>query len=605
MIHADRFTYQPRRKTKHAVEIEDSEEKNFENTLVIFTSVESGDDENEVQVAENAVNEIIDVVEKVSPSSIVIYPYAHLSKKLCTPESSIRILNYMKEKLSEKIKTHLSPFGWYKSFEIKCKGHPLSELSRHVTPEKKITREEVIKKIESRFVILFPDGDEIELNKEKPEEIEKMDINESMKKFLLYEEFKVRKLKEPPSIKVMQRLELVDYEEASDPGHFRFYPKGALMFHLLSDWAYRVSRRLKCLEIETPLLYDWSKPDIRGQALSFHERHYIIDTLENKKLVLRFAGDFGLFRMMKDTILSYKHLPFKVYEHSYSFRYEQRGELTGLKRLRGFHMPDIHSFAKDIEEGWKEFGEIFRSYIDHARGIGAEHLVCFRVVDKFYKKYKDELLELIKYDGKEAFIEILSEMKHYWAVKNEIQCIDSVCGALQLGTVQLDVEDAERYGIVYIDENGNKRGCIICHSSIGSIERWMYVVIEDALKKDKPEFPFWLSPIQLRFIPTSQEYVEHCADIVNKIRCRADIDDRDGTVGKKIRDAEREWIPLIVVVGKKEIESGVYPVRHRDGSIKNMNEDELKAHIRKKMGDFPYRELPLPILMSKRPIFRG
>jgi threonyl-tRNA synthetase len=196
-------------------------------------------------------------------------------------------------------------------------------------------------------------------------------------------------------------------------------------------------------------------------------------------------------------------------------------------------------------------------------------------------------------------------MKHYWAVKHEFQGIDSVEGAVQLSTVQLDVEDAERYGIVYTDADGKKKGCIICHSSIGSIERWIYVLLEEALKHEKPALPFWLSPTQVRLIPVGTEFLKDCEKLADHLNARVDIDDMDDKVGKKIRNAEMEWINMIVVVGQKERDSGQFPVRLRTGEVTVMNLEELKAAIDKLSAGYPKGRLPLPRLVSMRPAFRG
>ena len=339
--------------------------------------------------------------------------------------------------------------------------------------------------------------------------------------------------------------------------------------------------------------------------MSFHERHYTLKTEENREFVLRFAGDFGLFRMMKDATVSYRSLPLRIYEFSKSFRLEQRGELTGLKRLRAFHMPDVHCFVKDIDSGWEEYMHLYKHYSDLADATGVEYAVAFRIVDEFYEKYKQNIVELLRYSKRPALIEVLSEMKHYWAVKHEFNGIDSTGGALQLSTVQLDVADAERYGIVYVDEDGKRKGCIICHSSIGSIERWMYVLLEEALKQQKPSFPFWLAPTQIRLIPVGESFQKDCEDILSAIDARVDIDDTDDSVGKKIRNAEREWINMIIVVGEKERSSGQFPVRLRSGEMKVMSLDQLREEVGRLLEGYPRAPLPLPKLLSKRPIFRG
>jgi len=608
LIHADRFEYEVKEPTKMAEELPKGHPKRhqFKEVLVAFSTIESSDDDVET-IAENASADFADVFSKVRAEKLVLYPYAHLSPNLASPKLAVDVLKTIEAKLREKgIDVHRSPFGWYKAFEIGCKGHPLSELSREFTAEKKVTREEVVEKISRTHLLLTPDGQEHPLDLERVDDAKILDKYPALKKFIISEEIGRAKGEEPPSIKAMQKLELLDYEEASDRGHFRMFPKGHLVFSLLEKWAEQIAvERIGAIQIDTPILYDWSLPDIRSQGMSFHERHYTLKTEENREFVLRFAGDFGLFRMMKGATLSYRNLPLRIYEFSKSFRLEQSGELTGLKRLRAFHMPDVHCFTKDIEDGWKEYMLLYKNYSDLADATGVEYAVAFRIVKEFYEKYKGNLIELLRYSKRPALIEVLSEMKHYWAVKHEFQGVDSVGGAIQLSTVQLDVEDAERYGIVYADADGKKKGCIICHSSIGSIERWIYVLLEEALKQQKPSLPFWLAPTQIRLIPVGAEFVGDCEKIANSLDARVDIDDMDDKVGKKIRNAEMEWINMIIVVGEKERASSQLPVRMRSGEVKAMTLAQLKSEIERLTKGYPKARLPLPTYLSKRPAFRG
>ncbi len=608
LIHADKFEYKSKSATKVAEELPEDDPKKHKSkeALVVFCTIESRDTEAQA-IAEAASSDILDVFRKVEAERIVLYPYAHLSSDLAGPDLAVEVLKATEAAVvATGVEVHRAPFGWYKSFEIACKGHPLSELSRDYTSEMRKTREDVVENISRQLLILAPDGQETPIDIDDPGSLSSLADDHPLKKFILSEEIGRSKGVEPPSIKAMQRLELVDYEEASDRGHFRLYPKGHLVFKLLEKWAEQIALdRIGAIQIDTPVMYDWSQPDIRSQGMSFHERHYTLKTEEKREFVLRFAGDFGLFRMMKDATLSYRNLPLRIYEFSKSFRLEQRGELTGLKRLRAFHMPDVHCFVKDLDGGWNEYMHLYRHYSDLADATGVEYAVAFRIVKDYYDKYKENIVELLKYSGRPALIEVLSEMKHYWAVKHEFNGVDSTGGAVQLSTVQLDVADAERYGILFVDEDGKKKGCIICHSSIGSIERWMYVLLEEALKMEKPCFPFWLSPTQVRLIPVGESFVEDCIALAESIDARVDIDDSDDSVGKKIRNAEREWVNMIIVIGDKEKVSGQFPVRLRSGEMKVMTREQLVTEVGSLSAGYPKASLPLPMLLSKRPVFRG
>jgi threonyl-tRNA synthetase len=181
--------------------------------------------------------------------------------------------------------------------------------------------------------------------------------------------------------------------------------------------------------------------------------------------------------------------------------------------------------------------------------------------------------------------------------------------------VQWDVKDGERFNIGYIDEDGKKHPSeVILHaSSFGSIERTLCTILENIaidIKQGRPGmFPVWMAPTQVRVAPVSDEFVEFGENLCKKLadaNIRADLDDRSDTVGKKIRNGETEWIPYILVVGKKEVESDVLTARIRKTrEQKEMTLDELIAHIRVETAGTPYRPLPLPMRVSRRPIFFG
>nr|MDO8110445.1 threonine--tRNA ligase [Candidatus Sigynarchaeota archaeon] len=599
-------------------------EYNLKDCLVIFTSVESSDESDAKKAAQMFADEAAKIAEQINEKKIVIYPYAHLSSDLSGPKIAVEILKLAEKFTREKgYDVWRAPFGWYKAFEISCKGHPLSELSRSFTPleegeEKLKTREEIVEDITSEHFILTPKGEEIKINLEDEAGVikilDKLKDNQ-LKAYMLCEELKKGTKGEPPSIDAMQHMELVDYAPEADLGHFKFFPKGKLIFDLICDWAHEIAvNRLGSYEIETPVIYDWGDPEIREQGGSFHERHYTVYGADDKKkkMVMRFAGDFGLFKVVKNVTMSYKQLPLRIYEFSKSFRYEQRGELTGLRRLRAFHMPDIHCFVANIDDGWKEYQTLYENYDDLAKGTGIEYAIVFRIVKEFYDKYKQNIVQMLKHSGRPAFIETLSKMKHYWAVKHEFQGIDSVAGNCQLSTVQLDVKDASTYGIQYVDDKGEKKGCIICHSSIGSIERWIYSILEDAFKKEVHAFPLWLSPTQVRIIPVKTESsavmkkCEELSKLISAKEIRVDVDDTNETLSKRIRSAELEWVPYIVVIGERDLAAKEFQVRQRQEKTQvNMSPETLIKTIKDKTKGMPYRNLPVPSFVSKRVRFFG
>lgn len=602
--HVDFIEFEPIKKEVRIAEKVERKKFRFENVLVLFTCVEKNDDK---KIAKRVMSEVKNFLKKLNLNEILIYPYAHLSNELAPSFQALEILKEMEKSARKlRIKVHRAPFGWTKSFHLKLKGHPLAEQFRSYEVEFE-TIEEKARRIESEFIVLEPDGKEHKIDFKKIERYRFLKKYPLLKSFIISEEIKGQPSEKPPSIEIMRKLELVDYEPASEPGMFRYYPNGVLIKNLIEKWIHKVViEGLNAMEIDTPLLYNFEEPDIREQAISFRERDYRI-SLPRKTLILRFAGDFGLFRIMKDCTFTYKQLPLRIYEISPSFRRERRGELTGLRRCSFFYMPDLHSFCKDLEQAKTEFEILFKKYTELLRKLGIDHSICFRIVKKYYDELKPLILKIIKHAKKPALIELLSARKHYWICKSEHQAIDSVRGNAQLSTVQLDVEDSKRYGINYVDKDGKKKGCIIVHSSIGSIERLIYALLETALKKPNPILPIWLSPIQVRIIPLSEKYNKFAEKVMKEIEkegIRVDLDDRELTVPRKIRDAEIRWIPYIVVVGEKEMKGKKLSVRFRkEGKVKEMKIKDLVDLIKKKVKDMPFEKLSIPKRLSKRPIF--
>jgi threonyl-tRNA synthetase len=456
---------------------------------------------------------------------------------------------------------------------------------------------------------------------EKSLDLDDLDSHEAIKgelrTFIETEELGRAAKGEPPHIRIMRQLEMIDYEPAADVGHFKFYPKGSLLKELLEDYVHTIAVDLiGAMRIETPLMYRTSQKDIAEQAEKFLEKDYRIKLSKDKELLLRFAGDFGLFSTMKNAQMSKRQLPVRVFELSPSFRLEKRGECVGLRRLRAFTMPDIHCFCADYEQGKEEFAMITKHYDHLIKGLGIEYLLVFRLVEEYYDQTKDLLIGLAKDLKRPILVELLPEMSHYWNVKNEFQFVDAAEGSGQLSTVQLDVSDAERYGITYVNESGQDIGCIIVHTSIGSLERLVYGLLESAVKRQQkgqlPMLPIWLSPVQVVVIPVADRHKEHAEKIVDQLRAshiRAVLDDRGKTVGWKVRNAGKQWVPFLAVIGDKELKAEDFPVTIRDKSTakkphsESMTPKVLVRIIHDVSQDKPFRQLSLPKQISMWPIF--
>jgi threonyl-tRNA synthetase len=489
---------------------------------------------------------------------------------------------------------------WF-SLELSPKMEANGEVSESLKQESRL---------KSQFYIMGPDGN--------LHDIGNFDFSghENLKKFATYETKKTRAYdKEPPHIKVMKEQELVDYEPGTDAGNFRWYPKGRLLKKLLERSVTDFCIDYGAMEVETPLMYDYEHPSLKKYLNRFPARQYVVIS-ENKEFFLRFAACFGQFLMSHDMVVSYKQLPLRMFELTrYSFRREQTGELAGLKRLRGFTMPDMHGVLADMNQAKAEFESQLDAGMEWLGFVklldGCE--VGFRILREFYEENKEWYASLVRKIGKPILVELYDERYAYFVTKFEFNFVDAMDKASALTTVQIDVENSETYDLSFVDERGEKKRPLLTHASIsGSVERVVYALLEkEAMRMEKGEkalLPLWLCPTQVRIIPISEKHLEFAQEALSQIGegVRADLDDTPESLGKKIRNAQKEWVPYVAVIGDTEVESGKVSVNVREtGEKVEMGALELASIVKEKTQGMPFEKLSLPVLLSKRPIFRG
>lgn len=620
LIHANRFSFRVTGETAVAMpsELEKAgSEGEVSESLVVFVAAEKGDDANVESVVSQVIEGVSSLADQVGTDQLVVYPYAHLSSTLSSPRVAVRLLDEICQELQslDRYKILRAPFGYYKSFDISCKGHPLSELAKTITSAKTgkapdeggeesdaLKAEKVLK---SEWMVLTPDGEQVSA------EDFSFPTRPNLERLYRYETSGTRVSDQvPPHIELMRRMELVDYEPGSDAGNLRWYPKGQLMKRLAEAYVSGLVVDHGGMQVETPIMYDYQHPKLNLYLQRFPARQYVLLS-DQKEYFLRFAACFGQYLIQHDMQISHHHLPCKLYELThYSFRREQSGELAGLKRLRTFTMPDLHTLAKDVEQAKEEFIHQTDLAIECMEGFELDFEVAIRFVRDFGDQNKSFVKELASRCGRPALIELWDERSFYFVAKLEFNFIDALDKAACLSTVQIDVENTERFDITYIDKRGEKQYPLLLHASIsGSIDRVLYAILESQAmrmrKGQKAAFPFWLAPVQLRLIPVSEKFDGACKDVLEKVPYRIDYDDRDISMGRKIRDAERDWIPYILVLGAKEVAEECLNVRTRDGAQKKMALPELLAQIEPQMKGKPFFELPLPQLLSMRPIFVG
>jgi len=624
-LHSNYIVYKPVKKEISIAEEAAKEENRVEDVVVLFTAIEAGDNS---ATAKQAIDEVHAFLQNLKVNRILLYPFAHLSSNLSKPSEALKLVKEMESYAKQKdIETYRAPFGWTKQFTLSIKGHPLAEQSRSYAPDiakakapQEVAKEEPVSAalkaedtLKSFWHILQTDGSLV------PIEEFKFKGHTNLRKFSEYEIKKTRAVTQmPPHVTLMKRLEIADYEPGSDPGNLRWYPKGRLIKSLLEQFVTAEMTAYGAMEVETPVMYDFNHPSLADYLNRFPARQYVLQS-EDKDLFLRFAACFGQFLMVHDTQFSYKQMPLKLYELTrYSFRREKSGEVCGLRRLRAFTMPDCHAFCTDLEQAKNEFKTRFNLCISVLGSIGLskdDYEIALRFTKDFYEENKDFIAELAEIYGKPLLAEVWKERFFYFRLKWDANFVDNQDKAAALSTDQIDVENAKRYGITYVDEKGEKLNPLILHCSpSGAIERCVYALLEKAYRTQQkgalPMLPLWLSPTQVRLIPISDDFTEKVEEIAKKIavQCiRVDIDDRAATLQKRIREAEREWVPYVIVVGQRELESGVLAVRDREahGKVQNMKLDELVAKITGKLEGKPFKPLPLPLYLSKRPQFYG
>lgn len=604
LIHSDKIEYIARKKTpvaEESVVIEDS----LEEALTIFCAVESVDENDPAFVIGKATTEIIETAKKLGTTNIMLYPYAHLSSDLSSPKIAIEILKGIAEKCSEDetLTVRRAPFGWYKAFSLSCKGHPLSELSRTIVPGEGEKPEKKV--VEHEFFVLTPEG--------KCRDYKEYADDSIFGKLVKKETgMGVESGTEPLHVELMRSKELVDYEPLSDIGHHRWMPRGKIVRDLLSDYVLGLVLDYGGMPVETPVMYDLGDNAINEHAAKFGERQYRFRS-GNRNMMLRFAACFGMFSIMHDMHISPNTLPMKMYELStYSFRHEQKGECIGLRRLRAFTMPDMHTLCLDMKQTLQCFEEQMMMGWQTGKDLETPLAGVVRCTQDFYKENEAWVRHIVAISGTPMLIELLSDRVHYWIAKVDLAAVDAQGRPIENPTVQIDVESADRFDIKYHMDGETVHPPIIHCSPTGSIERVICALLENTASQTVPQLPAWLSPTQVRLVPVAERHTEFAGDVCTKMNAagvRTDMDDREETVGKKVREAGMDWVPFVAVIGDREVETKKLTVTIRKLSEpkkpykEEMDADALITMVKEETAGKPSRALYTQRRLSMKPRF--
>jgi len=610
LIHADRFEYEAREKAVKEPEPLDESHKRgaLENGLVVFSTVEKNDEQDPEQIATNAASSVEEVLGWLKTKKVMVYPYAHLSTSLASREPAISILRALEEKLVQKgYEVTRSPFGWYKSFTITAKGHPLSELSRTITVDTK--SRQAAAPVKTEYVIMDQEG-----RLHSPEDFEFKPHDSEFKSLVEKEALKKGLTGGEPHFLDYARRFGIEWESYADVGQMRFGPESNLIMDLLAEYAGQVIRRIgiPILNVKGTNMFDVAVKPIKEHLQLFGSRAYEVK-VDERTFVLRYAACFQQFSMVKDWTLSYRTLPFGTFEVADSYRMEQSGELLLSFRLRKFLMPDLHIYLKSVGEAIRIGDKIHRTIYEEIRKLNREYVSLYNTTRSFFEANKDSFMELVKVEKKPILLNFVPEGLYYWVLNVEYNIIDDLDRPREIGTFQIDIGNAKRFGISYTDEKGEKQFPVIIHTAvIGGLERYLFTLLDSAVRLErqgkKPMLPVWISPAQVRIIPIANRFVKQGMKLLETLEeagIRADLDDRDDTMQSKVRDAELSWIPYTIIYGEKEIKTKELSIRSRaDAKESKITLAMFLKRLKAEVEGYPIRPLTYPALLSQRPGYK-
>ena len=392
--------------------------------------------------------------------------------------------------------------------------------------------------------------------------------------------------------KLGKELGLFAFSDSIGKGLPLWLPKGFLLRRTLCDYIMNKELSWGYKHVLTP--------DIASVELyktSGHWDHYKDDMfpameLDKEEYVLRPMNCPHHMMIYKNAFHSYKDLPLRIAEIANDFRYEASGTLTGLERVRWFCQNDSHIFCRP-DQIHDEGDNVVKLILDVYKDLDIkDYEFRLSLRDKNSDKYfpNDELweksesaLRQILIDNKVDFYEAVGEAAFY-GPKIDIQAKSVVGHDITISTLQVDYQLPLRFGLEYIGENGEKETPIVLHRAVfGSIDRFLAFLIE----KFAGAFPLWLSPVQVQVITISEKQNDYARKVFTKLNdagIRVEFDDRNEKVGYKIREAQMQKIPYMLVLGEEEMKEGKVAVRHRKlGDLGKMSFDEflsmLKAEI--------------------------
>ncbi len=396
--------------------------------------------------------------------------------------------------------------------------------------------------------------------------------------------------------KIGKELELFTFSEKVGAGLPLWLPKGAMLRGRLQDFMQKAQLDAGYLPVITPHigsknLYVTSGHYEKYGADSFQP---IKTPVEGEEFFLKPMNCPHHCEIYKALPRSYKDLPLRLAEFGTVYRYEQSGELHGLTRVRGFTQDDAHLFCmpEQVKDEFKKVIDLvlytfeslgfndytaqisLRDQTDHSKYIGS---------DENWQQAEQDIQEAVEEKGLKNVVIEYGEAAFY-GPKLDFMVRDAIGRKWQLGTIQVDYNLPERFDLTYIGEDNVKHRPVMIHRApFGSLERFVAVLIEHCAGK----FPMWLVPVQVKILPISDKFLSYSENVLSQLKnndIRVEIDDRSEKIGKKIRDTELAKVPLMLIIGEKEVNENVVSVRRQgkgDEGTKTL--DELIKNIKEEV----------------------
>jgi len=578
-IHADFIEIEVKKKAFPGAEElkEEKGKEKVEECLVVFTAVEKRDETDVKETLNKYLHEIKSIAQQVSTRNIVLYPYAHLSSSLSKPKVAEDLMKEAEEILGkENYQVTRAPFGWYKAFDIKCKGHPLSELSREFSGD------EETGKVKAEL-----SKEESKVQDAQPEE----EITPEKMKSLLQQISRSRldtsKLKDNDHRIIGKNLDLWSFNEVA-PGMVFWHNKGLLIKNKLIDYWQEVHKNNDYEEISTPQIMDKKLWQVSGHWDKFKDNNFVTK-YENRDFLMKPMNCPGGMLVYRANSKSYKNLPLRVGELGVVHRQELSGTLAGLFRVIQFTQDDAHIYCTEeqmedeIEKIIDVIKEMFATFNLDFHHIELSTRPEVRIGnDEVWDKAEKALENVLK--NREIKYEINEGDGAFYGPKIDFHLKDSLDRTWQCSTIQLDMSLPERFELEYTDKDGKAKRPIMLHRVIyGAVERFIGIVTEHFNGK----FPLWMNPVQIKVLTITDDNIPFAKEIVEKLNSnglRVELDDRAESMGKKVRDAQLQKVNYSVTIGDKEVEKKTLAVRDRSGQTKfGVNVDEFIAQLKEEV----------------------